>query len=244
MKSRCRTGWSATSLTRLMACALPLLLCGPVDAHDPAPRESPAGGAGRTPTLLEPVPALKDSLYQARDVTHFEFIVGAKHGVWLQEVYEIGAITEGQYELRLAVVRAYEPGAATAHITEATALRVDLTIAGEAARSSRGWLDAQEVTQLVERMPGMTSASQAPPMFPGDRGDRQVQVVYPRGGVTMGLRTSPREPSQRRLMVQVGRGRGGVTAHLQPERFSEMQALVNSAHDMIKDVQDKRGHHN
>jgi hypothetical protein len=216
-----------------------------VQAHDPAPRaESAKSATTRTPTLLEPVPALKDSLHRARDVTQFEFIVGEKHGVWLQEVYEVGAITEGRYELRLAVVRAYEPGAATAHITEATALRVDLKVGGEGARSSRGWLDAQEVAQLVGRMPGMTTASQAPPMFPGDSGDRHVQVVYPRGGLTLGLQTSPRGPSGGRVVVRVGRGEGGVTAYLEPERFSEVQGLVNSANQLIRDVQDRRGHHN
>jgi len=230
-----------THLRCLLACALPLLLCGSANAHDPS--ETTARGISRTPTLLEPVPALKDALYQPKDVTHFEFIVGGKFGVWLQEVYEIGAIAEGQYELRLAVVRAYEPGAATAHITEATALRVDLRVAGDSARSSRGWLDALEVTQLVDRMPGMTTQSQAPPMFPGDKSDRQVQVVYPRGGLTLGLQTSAREPGRRQVVVRVGRG-GGMTAYLESERFSELQALVNSAHEVIKDVQDKRGHHN
>jgi hypothetical protein len=232
----------ATTLGRLLLCALPLVLWGPADAHDPRP-PGPLGGGLRTPTLVEPVPAVKDARYRAKDVTHFEFIVGEKYGVWLQEVYEIGAIAEGQYELRLAVVRAFEPGSATAHITEATALRIDLKIGGDAERSSRGWLDAREVTQLVGRMPGMATESHAPPMVPGDQGDRQVQVVYPRGGLTLGLQATPREPSERRLLVRVGRG-NGVTAYLKPERFSELEALVNSAHQVIKDVQDKRGHHN
>jgi hypothetical protein len=227
----------------VLACALPLVLWTPASAHDPRPPGAAPPAVTRTPTMLEPVPRLKDARYAAKDVTHFEFIVGEKYGVWLQEIYEIGTITEGPYELRLAVVRAYEPGSATAHITEATALRVDLKIDGEAARSSRGWLDAQEVAQLVGKMPGLTSASQAPPMFPSDSGDRRVEVVYPRGGFTLALQMSPREPSERRLVVRVGR-ESGVTAYLKPERFDEMQMLVKSANDLIKDVQDKRGHHN
>jgi hypothetical protein len=35
-----------------------------------------------------------------------------------------------------------------------------------------------------------------------------------------------------------------VTAYLEPERFSEVQGLVNSANQLIRDVQDRRGHHN
>jgi hypothetical protein len=233
----------ASIVRPLMASALLLGLWAPAGAHDPRPPGTPAAAVSRTPTLLEPVPPVKDSRYRAKDVTHFEFIVGEKYGVWLQEIYEIGTIAEGQYELRLAVVRAFEPGAATAHVTEATALRIDLRVGGDGERSSRGWLDAQEVTQLVGRMPSMTTESQAPPMFPGDTGDHQIQVVYPRGGLTLGLQMPRRDASQRRVIVRVGRG-GGVTAYLEPERFSELQALVNSAHEVIKDVQDKRGHHN
>jgi hypothetical protein len=187
---------------------------------------------------------VNDAVYRAKDITHFEFIVAQKHGVWLQEVYEIGAIAEGQSELRLAVVRAYEPGAATAHVTEATALRVDLKIGGEAEHSGRAWLDAQEVTQLVGRMSGMTTGSHAPPMFPGDTGDRHIQVVYPRGGFTLELQMSAGTPRQRQVFVRVGRGGGGVTAYLKAERFAEFEALVTSASQVINDVQDKRGHHN
>jgi hypothetical protein len=231
-------------LRSLLAAVLLLALAGPTDAHDPQPAGRPTTGISRTPTLLEPVPVIKDSSYPAKDVTHFEFIVGEKYGAWLQEVYEVGTIAEGQYELRLAVVRAYEPGAAIAHLTEATALRIDLKIAGEAERVSRGWLDAQEVTQLVGRMPGMATESGAPPMVPDDIGDRQIQVVYPRGGLALGLQMSTRDPSQGRVVVRVGRGTDGVTAYLKPERFSELEVLVNSAYQVIKDVQDKRGHHN
>jgi hypothetical protein len=205
-------------------------------AHGPAGASKAPPGYAPAPTLIEPVPLMKRADPGGKPVTNFEFYVGERFGVWLQEVYEIGAITDGRNELKLAVVRAYEPGAAIAHVTEATALRVDLrTGSGQAGR---GWLDSQEVAQLAQALPSilpMRLTALAP------ASNRNSEVAFPRGRVAIGFRTVPGKVSDERLFVGVGDE--GVVAFLRPERFSELQALVKSANQTILQVQDRYGHH-
>jgi len=205
-------------------------------AHGPAEGSKAPPGDGPAPTLVEPVPLMNRADPGGKPVTNFEFYVGERFGVWLQQVYEIGAITEGRNELKLAVVRAYEPGAATAHVTEATALRVDLST--ESGRASRGWLDSQEVAQLAHALPSilpMRLTALAP------ASNRNSEVAFPRGRVVIGFRSAPGKMSDERLLIGVGDD--GVVAFLKPERFPELQALVESANHTILEVQDRYGHH-
>jgi hypothetical protein len=213
-----------------------------ISAHDPLPSTKKPAAVKRVPTRVEPVPAPISSFERDQATTNFEFIVKKKHGIWLQEIYEIGAISDEQNEIRFAVVRAYEPGKPNAHVTEATALRIDVrTYQKSIERAAHGWLDSHEVAQLSVAIPGV-SDTQAPPLAPGNKVTREIQLTYPRGGVALGLNNAVESAAGPRLFVRAGRD-NQVTASLKPERVKELEKLVNAANQVIKDVQDKAGHH-
>ena len=222
----------------MMAVSALVLLSCEVLGHGPSPASKAPAGGGKVPMVVEPVPIMKTSEQRGKAITNFEFYVGERFGVWLQEIYEIGIITEDDNELKLAVVRAYEPGKAIAHVTEATALRVELRTGSGSEQSSRGWLDAHEVAQLVQALPGIPAMHTAA-MVPAS--NRSTEVAFPRGRVAIGLRNIPGDAREQRLFVRVGNE--GVAATLKADRFAELQALVNSANRTILEVQDKQGHH-
>lgn len=229
---RCRRNVSMLAFSALV------LLSYEAFGHGPLPASKAPASAGKVPTLVEPVPQMKSPEQHGRVITNFEFYVGERFGVWLQEVYEIGIISEDQTELRFAVVRAYEPGKAIAHVTEATALRVDVRTGSGPERSSRGWLDSHEVAQLVQALQGIPAMHTAEIVATSNR---STEVAFPRGRVTFGLRNIPGDARDQRLFVRVGNV--DTAALLKADRFAELQALVNFANRTILEVQDKRGHH-
>ncbi len=233
--TRRKIGWALAAALSYVLVALP------TEAHDPAPAAIKRPGVERVPTRVEPIPPPSLPVDYNQPTTHFEFVVRDKHGVWLQEIYDIGAIADEQNEVRLAVVRAYEPGKPNAHITEATALRIDVRARSKHGAEARGWLDSYEVSQLVAALPGL-GETQVPPPVPGSNGPREIHVAYPRGSVAFGVNLASGNPGDKRLFVRVGRG-GQMTARFKADRFAELQALVKSADQVIRDVQDKFGHH-
>lgn len=222
----------------MMAVSAVMLLAFEVFGHGPVPDSKAPIGGDKVPTIVEPVPFMKNSDQRGKAITNFEFYVGERFGVWLQEVYEIGIISEDQSELKFAVVRAYEPGKAVAHVTEATALRIDLRTGPGPEQSSRGWLDSQEVAQLVQALTGIPAMHSSAIVAASNR---STEVAFPRGRVAIGLRNIPGDAREQRLFVRVGNE--GVAALLKPDRFAELQVLVNSANRIILEVQDKHGHH-
>jgi hypothetical protein len=229
----------------LSICGAAVILCvsGSVFGHDPVSPSKDREGSSRLPTLVEPVPLLKNPRERGNPITNFEFIVGERYGVWQQEVYEIGKIVEEQNEVRLAVVRAYEPGAAIAHVTEATAVRIDVETRDDAKRSARGWLDSQEVAQIVAAIPGMTKIPRLSQAIPGEaKADSYVQVAVRRGAIALGFHLVAGNFSSRRLFIRVGHP-DSVTVYFKPERFVDLETLMNSANRTIREVRDKRGHH-
>ena len=252
MKSAIGTGSTVTSIrcagrgialrcrrnVSMLACsALVLLSCEAV-GHGPLPASKAPAAGGKVPTLVEPVPLMKTSEQHGKVITNFEFYVGERFGVWHQEIYEIGIISEDQTELRFAVVRAYEPGKTIAHVTKTTALRVELRTGSGPERLSRGWLDAHEVAQLVQALPGIPAMHTAEIVAASNR---STEVAFPRGRIAIGLRNIPGDARDQRLFVRVGNE--DAAALLKPDRFAELQALVNFANRTILEVQDKRGHH-
>jgi len=185
----------------MLAVSALVLLSFEAFGHDPSPASTAHAGGGKVPTVVEPVPLMKHTDQRASAITNFEFYVGERFGVWLQEVYEIGIITVDHNELKYPVVRAYEPGTAIAHVTKATALRVDLRTGSGPKQSSHGWLDSQEVAQLVQALSGIiamhTSAIVA-------AANRSTEVAFPRGRAAIGIGNMPGDAREQRLFIQVG----------------------------------------
>ena len=90
-------------------------------------------------------------------------------------------------------------------------------------------------TSWASATPAMHAAAIAP------ASNRSSEVAFPRGRVVIGFRYISGDAREQRLFVRIGNE--GVAAFLKPERFAELQALVNSANRTILEVQDKRGHH-
>ena len=186
----------------------------------------------------QPVPPPNRTNRETKAITNFERYLRERYDTSVQDIYEIGAIADEQFDVRFSVVHAYEPCRAVGHEKEAMAMRIDLRTRHGAEQFGHGWLDFHELALLATALPGMPSMETVPV---NGATDRYIQVTFPRGGVVLGFHLVAGTAEQRRLFIRVG-GADAVTAFLESERFSELEALVTAANQKVQELS-KRGHH-
>ena len=166
--------------------------------------------------------------------THYERFVRERHDAAVHERHLIGELVDEAGRATFAVVHSYEPNRPAGHEAQAFALRVDLSTPPGTEQVFTGWLDPYELEGLARALPQLTPMMQAPGTV-----DHYVQVDFPRGAVSIGLRAAPGAGGPR-LFIQVGKG--GSRAFLDLDRFATLQELVAASVAKLHTLQRPSGH--